>query len=439
MQTDERKVLFSIRGLKQYFPIKSRKKLFVKACDGVTIDIYEGETLGLVGESGCGKTTLGRVVLQLYQQTYGRTMYYGRAIDELAPDYYKETIAKLPAGLRKMRDLEAKRAVVEEELGALSQETSPLKFFEKTEELSQASKLAEDAYLHIVQLIGGFIVAEDLSAVMSAHLKVYNAALARRRVREEMEVLRKHVDHAEFKQKQTGAELQDDASLKVKARRLQAKYDELDGKLKEKEAELAALTVTVGKASRCLHSTIRYMYAAGGNDFYNIPAKDLFKVSLSDLGNPHILSNLGITPDNKTFKDESFARLADLFFYAFAVRIPYLKNHPQIRELRIKDKYLRVLYESCMAEITAGAADYAVVRETFKGNAKIAAQKNTPEPPFNGEWFRRWVYSCGGSLAEITNRNIFLLGCMDALLPLYYAKLTDTLVEITVRYNRVPS
>ena len=54
MQNNDKKILFSIRGLKQYFPIKGNKRLFVKACDGVDIHIYEGETLGLVGEIGCG-------------------------------------------------------------------------------------------------------------------------------------------------------------------------------------------------------------------------------------------------------------------------------------------------------------------------------------------------------------------------------------------------
>ena len=78
------KVLIRVDGLKQYFPVKStsfvQEKAFVKANDNISIDIYEGETLGLVGESGCGKSTLGRSILQLYRQTDGRTMYYGRIL-----------------------------------------------------------------------------------------------------------------------------------------------------------------------------------------------------------------------------------------------------------------------------------------------------------------------------------------------------------------------
>ncbi len=83
---EERKVLLQISNLKQYFPV-GKKGMFVKANDGITLDIYKGETFGLVGESGCGKSTLGRSILQLYKQTDGRTMYFGRSIDELAPQY----------------------------------------------------------------------------------------------------------------------------------------------------------------------------------------------------------------------------------------------------------------------------------------------------------------------------------------------------------------
>ena len=75
-----RKVLLEIRDVKQYFPVKKtkfrEKQRYVRANDGITLDIYEGETLGLVGESGCGKSTLGRTILQLYPQTHGDILYH---------------------------------------------------------------------------------------------------------------------------------------------------------------------------------------------------------------------------------------------------------------------------------------------------------------------------------------------------------------------------
>ena len=75
-----RKVLLEIRDVKQYFPVKKtkfrEKQRYVRANDGITLDIYEGETLGLVGESGCGKSTLGRTILQLDPQTHGDILYH---------------------------------------------------------------------------------------------------------------------------------------------------------------------------------------------------------------------------------------------------------------------------------------------------------------------------------------------------------------------------
>jgi oligopeptide transport system ATP-binding protein len=74
-----------VKGLKQYFPAGGglfTKKRFVKAVDDVSFSIDKGETLGLVGESGCGKTTTGRSLLRLYQPTDGRIFYSGKDITE---------------------------------------------------------------------------------------------------------------------------------------------------------------------------------------------------------------------------------------------------------------------------------------------------------------------------------------------------------------------
>ena len=51
----------------------------------VNVSIPKGKITCIIGPSGCGKSTLGRTILQLYHQTYGRTMYYGRSLDDLAP------------------------------------------------------------------------------------------------------------------------------------------------------------------------------------------------------------------------------------------------------------------------------------------------------------------------------------------------------------------
>ena len=76
------KYLIEVEDLKQYFPIKTGffKSTPLKAVDGVSFNIKHGETLGLVGESGCGKTTVGRTLLRLYEPTSGTIKYEGEEI-----------------------------------------------------------------------------------------------------------------------------------------------------------------------------------------------------------------------------------------------------------------------------------------------------------------------------------------------------------------------
>ena len=76
-------VLLSVVDLKKYFPVRGKRlfqkeRPYLRANDGISLDIFQGETSGLVGESGCGKSTFGRTVLQLQKPTSGEVLYYGK-------------------------------------------------------------------------------------------------------------------------------------------------------------------------------------------------------------------------------------------------------------------------------------------------------------------------------------------------------------------------
>ena len=77
--------LLEVKNLRKYFPIQKgvfqRTVGYVKAVDGVSFDVHRGETLGLVGESGCGKTTAGRCLLQLIPPTSGSFVFGEEQVD----------------------------------------------------------------------------------------------------------------------------------------------------------------------------------------------------------------------------------------------------------------------------------------------------------------------------------------------------------------------
>ncbi|RTM12077.1 MAG: ABC transporter ATP-binding protein, partial [Bradyrhizobiaceae bacterium] len=81
--------LLQVNDLKKHFPVKKglfqRKSEWVYAVDGVSFEIARGETLSLVGESGCGKSTVGRAILRLFDITAGQVILDGQRIDDAAP------------------------------------------------------------------------------------------------------------------------------------------------------------------------------------------------------------------------------------------------------------------------------------------------------------------------------------------------------------------
>ena len=94
-------VLLEVQHLRKYFPVKEMKGPGVQAVEDVSLFIKRGETLGLVGESGCGKTTLGRTIIRLHEPTSGRIVYDGQTIYE--GDGQRHSAVKMLPYRRKMQ------------------------------------------------------------------------------------------------------------------------------------------------------------------------------------------------------------------------------------------------------------------------------------------------------------------------------------------------
>lgn len=216
--TKEKKVLIRIDNLKQYFPVKksslmSREKLFVKANDDISLEIYEGETFGLVGESGCGKSTLGRSLLQLYTQTAGRTLYYGKSIYELNPEYVLDSLENLVNLKKNYLELQAKEEESRKRYESLEEGEEK---YQALEVLHEDRTNLRKAYLNLTQLIGAFILADDLGPVSDILIKEYNTAVNMHKNRDntvEYEKLEKELDDIQAKIDEMLDEYRDDPNF----------------------------------------------------------------------------------------------------------------------------------------------------------------------------------------------------------------------------------
>ncbi|MCR4885019.1 MAG: ATP-binding cassette domain-containing protein [Clostridiales bacterium] len=235
------KKLLSITNLKKYFPVAKssifqKNKLYVRANEDITIDIYEGETLGVVGESGCGKSTLGRVLLQLYPQTAGCTLYYGVTLDELTPSYVRDTLrkekkyrAKLAKASAKARDLEKKVEAAGGEDGA---------DFYLLQECNIAQCDEQTHLSNITKILGGFFVKDDPQGI-SLLTSIYQENKKCNRL---LSLRKKHqVNYDHFSHEVENGDARQKASMTRKRDQEQAALAHIDSQVSELREKIAGL------------------------------------------------------------------------------------------------------------------------------------------------------------------------------------------------------
>lgn len=172
------KTIMSIKNLQKYFPIKKKNffqigKDYVKANKDISIDIYEGETLGIVGESGCGKSTFGRTIIQLHEQTGGSTLYYGETIDNFMPTYVQKVYRDLP---KLSSNYGQALDAIERIEYKLNHESVDDQKEDLVEELRLQKIYFDDTYGNTLRLIGGLITHNDLKGLSKILLDRYEAA-----------------------------------------------------------------------------------------------------------------------------------------------------------------------------------------------------------------------------------------------------------------------
>ncbi len=201
------------------------------------------------------------------------------------------------------------------------------------------------------------------------------------------------------------------------------------------DAIVSRVADIIDNAAESLFEALRYCYMIADEDFYNITVKDIFRVGLVDITAPDCFRNLGLELDRSKIGemgDGNFREVMDIIRYCFAVRLPFARR--EAPESDIKDSQVKQIYDTL--EDYGFANPEGIVVESFKSTSWLAKTKK-PEPAFDTEWFRSWIYTYGHDLAAINNRNMFMLGCADALFPLYYSSLKERLVLEFRKYGTV--
>ena len=202
------KKLLSITNLKKYFPIAKtsifqKNQSYVRANEDISLDIYEGETIGVVGESGCGKSTLGRTLLQLYPQTAGNTMYYGSTLAQVAPWYVEDTLRHLDKYRLRLKHAKEKTAELNHKVEEVGEDKADFYLLQNR----NLARCEEQTCLNnIVKIMGGFFARDDDGEGRRLILEMHEENVKRNRIDDRLKDAQINYDHYKQLQKETSSE-----------------------------------------------------------------------------------------------------------------------------------------------------------------------------------------------------------------------------------------
>lgn len=199
-------------------------------------------------------------------------------------------------------------------------------------------------------------------------------------------------------------------------------------------AAINGLADTIIKGGVSLYNAMKYIYSIAEKDFYNVNIKDAFKVVLNNITDTDCLQALGLRIDDNTcaeMQNEEYNRVLPMMVYSLAVRIPTLKNVKNGDDSMSDDQ----LYRLYTAVMDKGAENYRdMISETFL-ETKYLVRKGKKLPAFTADWYKTYIYTNVPSLAEITNKNMFLLGLADVLFAMFYSCLEEELRNKILEYT----
>lgn len=199
------------------------------------------------------------------------------------------------------------------------------------------------------------------------------------------------------------------------------------------DAAVSGLADYIIRSGVCLYNSVKYIYSLAEKEFYNVNIKDVFKVMLNNLPETDPIKALGLRIDDYTCKEmqsDEYNKVLPLMVYSLAVRIPVLKNVKAGEDFMSDDQ----LYRLYTAVIEKGAENYKdIITETFL-ETKYLVRKGKKLPPYTADWYKSYIYSNVPPLAEITNKNMFLMGSVDVLFAMFYSCMQDGLSEKLLEY-----
>ena len=194
------------------------------------------------------------------------------------------------------------------------------------------------------------------------------------------------------------------------------------------------LAEAVIKGGVCLYNAVKYIYSIAEEDFYRVNIKDAFKVVLNNIDDTDSLKALGLRIDKHSCGEmlgENYNMVLPLIIYSIAVRLPALRNIRNGDDRMTDDQILKVYN----AVIEKGAKNYNdIIKESY-AEFRYLVRKGKPLPPYTAEWYKTYIYTYVPPLAEITNKNMFLLGFADVLFAMFYACLEEELTAKIMEYS----